>query len=453
MAITGTSADDARWALQQITARAPAYKLARDYYDGRHRLAFATEKFRQAFAGLFHAFALNLTAPVVDAVHERVRIEGWGLTDGTDEAADGAPLEASALWSMDQLGMMASEVHREALVTGDGYVIVWPGLDGGPVWHPQVAEEMVCRYDPERPGRITFAAKAWVSAETGRARLTLYYPDRLERYATAGKVGAGLPEGIETFEPYADHQGAPVVPNPWGVVPVFHLPNRAGVGRRGSPEHVQAIPVQDALNKTVLDLIVGGEFQSLPQRWATGLELPTDANGEPVAPKAGPGRLWSYPDPEARFGQFEAADLRQLLEVKGDFSSDVARVTGTPLHRFMLVGDGNWPSGEALKTAEAPLVAKVETRTEVWGAVWGWAMGLALRMAQLPADRPLRPVWRSPASRSQLEDVTVAEAKVRLGVTREQALVELGYSREEAAAMVSASEEERARAVDRGAIL
>jgi hypothetical protein len=442
--------EDAAWALSELARRAPAYRLRRDYYEGRHRLAYATDKFRAAFGGMFHAFADNVSGVVVDAVWERMRIEGWGLTEGEDAGTERAASSAEALWAMDQLAMVAGEIHQEALALGDTYLIIWPGEDGAPIWHPNIAEETVVRYDPRRPGRISFAAKAWLEPSQ-HARLTLYYPDRIERYRTPGKAPGGAPDNPDGYAPWTDDEGPAVVRHEWGMVPVFHFPNRASIGRRGRAEHDQAIPLQDALNKTVLDTLVGGEFLSLPQRWATGLELPIDPlTGKEVAPIPAPGTLLHTPSPDVRFGQFDGADLTKIIAASNDWRAEIARVTGTPPHRLMLLGDGPWPSGEALKTAEAPLVAKVEARQEVWGTAWGQAMGLALRMAANPVDRPLRPVWKPARTESEVEKVTVAEAKLRAGVSRGQVLRELGYTDEETQAILSEAAEERRAAMDGG---
>src|SRR3954471_16873960 len=47
------------------------------YYEGHHRLAFATSPFREAFGNLFVAFADNWCDLVVDASVERIGVEGF----------------------------------------------------------------------------------------------------------------------------------------------------------------------------------------------------------------------------------------------------------------------------------------------------------------------------------------------------------------------------------------
>lgn len=440
--------DDGAWALTELARRRPWYGLARDYYAGRHRLAFATSKFRETFGFLFEAFADNLCTVVVDAVADRLEVSGW--TGGDDRDAEGA----GAIWRTMRLPQVAGEVHQEALALGDGYLIVWEGRNGRPVWHPNVAEETVVRYDPENPGEVELGAKVWQEGgRDGRARMTLYYRDRVERYATPGRMTNGIPSDPTSFVPLSDDTAQAVVVNPYGIVPVFHFGNAAGVGRLGRPEHYHAIPLQDALNKSVLDGLVGAEFQALPQRWATGLELPNDPQtGEPVSPRQGPGNLLTSPAPDTSFGQFDAADLGQLLTMSESYRLEIARVTGTPAHRMLLTGD-RWPSGEALHVAEAPLVVKCTDKTDAWGPTWAQAMQLALRIDLTPAGGELRPLWRDPSSRSVAEQVAVAEAKRRVGVSQSQALRELGYTDEEIQNMQDENAEAAARAVDRGAIV
>lgn len=437
--------DDAAWALVAIRSRRPLYALRRNYYDGLHRLAFATDKFRNAFARTFSAFADNLCAVVVDTVADRLEIDGWGA--GEDEA-----VEAAAIWRDRRLKRTAGEIHQEALALADSYLIVWRDQEGRSVWWPNVAEETAVRYDPERPGVVELGAKVW-QAPDGRARLTLYYPDRIERYATPTRTVNGIPSEPRSYVPYGDDVNPPVVLNPYGIVPVFHFANSAGIGRLGRSQIDSAIPLQDALNKSVLDGLVGSEALALPQRWGTGVETRLDPRtGEPMRePPMMPGEVLTVSSPDARFGEFAAANLSQLIEMSESYRLEIARVTGTPAHRLLLQG-GDWPSGEALRVAEAPLVATCIDRADAWGPTWGAAMALAERLEASMSDTAPEPVWRDPSSRSEVDEVAVAEAKRRLGVSTRQVLRELRYTEEQIDAMMAENEEAAARAMARGAL-
>lgn len=448
-------ADDATWALEELARRRSTYALRWAYYDGFHRLAFASERWRTAFGDLFRSFAENLCQVVVDTMVDRLEIHGW-------KDADEVPQDAAVeLWRSQPMSRVAGEVHLEAAVAGDSYLLVWPARPPafGPVFWPQPAHTMVVRYGASSPFEVELAAKAWLERTrvegrmVERARLTLYYPDRLERYATRGRSPLGIPVRFDAFVPHEDDDGPAIVPNAFGVVPVFHFANATGPGRPGRSELSQVIPLNDALNKAVLDALVAAEFHALQQRWATGLELEIDPlTGKPKQPEAGADVLWTNPDPDGRFGSIEGGDLTGLLALADRFVMAIARVSSTPAHRFLL-GSGQWPSGESLKTAEAPLVAKVKDRQDGWAWPWGAAMGLGLRMAGLPPDAPLLPVWGPAHSRSEREEAEVGEIRARSVSSRREELRRMGYDEDEVERIVREAEEEAAGAVDRGAVV
>jgi hypothetical protein len=85
------------------------------------------------------------------------------------------------------------------------------------------------------------------------------------------------------------------------------------------------------------------------------------------------------------------------------------------------------PSGESMKTAEAPLLAKVTDRQECWGNTWADVMKLALEIDGLGEWDP-ETLWLDTTPRDEANQVSIASQKVDLGVSRHQALRELGYS-------------------------
>jgi len=81
-----------------------------------------------------------------------------------------------------------------------------------------------------------------------------------------------------------DMLGAGSTPNPYGRVPVFHFPNRR-VYDYGISDLADVIPIQDALNKALMDMLVAMEFGAFKQRWVTGIEYETDpVTGKPKPP-------------------------------------------------------------------------------------------------------------------------------------------------------------------------
>ncbi|MBK8305442.1 MAG: phage portal protein [Chloracidobacterium sp.] len=218
-------------------------------------------------------------------------------------------------------------------------------------------------------------------------------------------------------------------------MPVFHFANNADIGQLGRSELEAAIPVQDGLNKSVLDMLVAMEFAAYRQRWAAGIEVEYDKDGKTVAPfKAGVEHLWIANDPSAKFGDFEAAQLEQFLKVKDGFRVDIASVTGTPLH-YLLQNTGGFPSGESLKKAETRFLAKVRDRQTSFGQVWADVMEFALRIEGRKTAR-LITEWEDPAPMSEREVLENILLKKQIGLPVEQALLEAGYGEADVKEMV-----------------
>ena len=364
-------AEDIEWALAETRARKrrAAYRKARKYYDGEHDMAFATERFETVFGGVFKEIRDNLCPAVVDTVSDRLTITGVSssaVRRRGEQVTDPFGQRAWAIWKRNRMSQRSDEIHRESLLTGDGYAIVWPGEDERAAIWPQLADEMAVLYSDVVPGALVRAARVWRQRD-GHARVTLYYPDRIERYISS-KVRTTKSVSAREFG-FLDADGE--VENPWGRVPVFHFPNKRLFGNGVSELH-DVIPLQDALNKSVCDMLVAMEFAAYRQRWATGLEVETDEEGKPKAPPFRPGvdRIFTAEGDAVKFGEFAETNLEQFLKVQEDLRAEIARVSGTPLH-YLFITRGDFPSGEAMKSAEARLTEKLEGRQDAHGPTWG----------------------------------------------------------------------------------
>ncbi len=414
---------DIKKALKQLTENQTKYEKPTRYYKGDHDLAFASAKFKNAFGELFREFALNLCPAVCDAVRDKLRVNNFQV-----EAGDAnIPKEAWKIWQSNRMGKRAGEVHKEAVKNGDSYVMVWVDPQKRVTIYPQKASKCAVVYDEETPGKILSAAKTWQTVDK-KTRLNLFYPDRIERYISKQKVESGLPEAA-ALEPFTA-DGEAIITNPYGIVPVFHFANNSDIGSPGESELASAMPIQDGLNKSVLDMLVAMEYVSFPQRYAAGIEIEYDEKGNPIPPfKSGLDRLWVTENHEAKFGSFEMGDLEQFLKVKADFRIDMACVTGTPLYYFMLTS-GDAPSGESLKKAETRFINKIRDRQESFGQVWEDVMSFAL-LLEGKKDVRLFTDWEDPAPLSETEKLNNIVLKKEIGISDEQALIEAGYGEAE----------------------
>lgn len=433
---------DVAWAVDDVRRRLDAYTLTKDYYEGNHRLVFATQKFRNAFGDLFREFADNMCDDVVDEPVNRMTFQGWTAKDQTLTQA------AQDKWESVRGDARAASVHRDGWAQGDGFVLVWPDRDGKGRMYPQCPEQMAVRYDPDMPDEIQVAAKVW--REGRRYRLNLYYAERIERYATKGTTAEGGLPAAKNFSPYTETRPDGTVQDwlethSWGM-PVHHFPADE-VGRYGRSALKDVIPLQDALNKTVADMLVAMEFHALPQRWATGVQVEKDSQGNDLVPwKSGDERVWWTASEKAQFGQFAQADLGGFLDVQDAFRLEICRKGFLPSYMVNTRRNstaGGAPSGVSLLIAEGRLVKRVKDAQRDWGPEWCAVMAQMLQMDGHAVSEgvDLDIAWAEPSTKDEKALLETLQIKVNdLGVTKRQALLEAGYDED----LIQDMEDERA---------
>lgn len=389
------------WAATAFDAeRERRYDTYDRYYRGDHDLEYATPKFKSAFGRTFEAFSYNRCANVVEALVDRMQVTGF------DAPTEALRTRARELWDGEHMAVHEDRVYREAFTAGDGYVIVEhdPRTDDIHIW-PQDASDIRVLYDPNVPGKRVAAVKRW-PLDDGRVRLNLYLPGVVYKFVSVGPVsGVALSEQAALsiaarYEPYREER----VPWPLKLrvpdeVPVFHFANNAAVNEYGRSELCDVIPIQNALNKTLMDLLVAMEFAAFPQRVIVDVDTSNPANDEAIKTfVAGITQILAlYSEPDGKtpsLHEFSATNIQQYTAVVELFDQLISRASKVPTHYLTLPTSP--PSGEALKVAEAPFTAKIESRQRAFGAVWGEVVRYALRLkgASVPAG-VIRPVYAS----------------------------------------------------------
>lgn len=390
-----------------------------DYYDGEQPIGdFATRDYREVFRTLIRDVCDNWMPIVVDAVEERLHVEGFRF--GDDAQGDGA---AWAIWQRNSLDADSEIVHNVALTAGLASVMVWPDADGlaeVTIEHPT---QVYVATEPGRRRKRAAALKLFVDEWTGGTHATVYLPDGVFKF-TRG----------EDHERWLPRRGADAeLPNPLGVVPIVPMVNRPTMFGAGRSEIREVISTQDQVNKLVADMLVASEFSAFKQRWATGVEIPTDPEtGEDLDPfVSAVSRVWHVPDAEARFGEFASTDLRNYVGAIENRVQSLASRTRTPPH-YLLGSSGSFPSGESLKATETGLIAKVRSRQRHYGETWEEVMRLALRIEGDDAKAKAfdaETIWRDPESRTEAEHVdALGKLRQMLNVPLEQLWSDAGYT-------------------------
>lgn len=416
--------NDMKKAIDLIRDRRNHYLTAEAYYEGTQGEIFTNPSWYRLLSVNGNDFRFNFARTVVDSVLNRLEINN--ITANTDEANR----IIQDVWQMNDLQIDSDEIHRRALEYGDCYSIVWTDVNGNITVDYNSPLTTVMIYDDENPRIKKFAAKLWQTEDPNDytkkiARLNMYYQDRIEKFQMSGEI-----ENVVSVTSFALID---VVENPWGEIPVFHFRTAKQYGR---PEHIDAFGPQDAINKLIVTHMNTVDYQGAPQRYALSgggndaefedfNEAGTEADNIGRL-KNGPGELW-YLRGVTKVGEFAPADHKVFTEPVKDFVRSMASLTNTPLHYFEKTG--NVPSGESLRTAEAPLLKKVEDRQITFGSTWADLFRFILRINSR-IEPNVQVDWKAVESMDSLDAWEVAVKKRVVGVSLEQVLIEMGYDPE-----------------------
>jgi hypothetical protein len=439
------------------------YEIAETYYEGCPDELIGNAQLRRLLVqgGYGERFRINLAKTPVDALLGKVQISS--IT--TDSEAGDAAL---ALLREDNLmELQEGETHRRTFEYGDAYLIVWPDAQDDDTedgdrslaaskvqisYNSPQTVRMI--YDDDHPNRKKFAVKSWFNGSRWRA--DLYYPDRIEPYISKTKERPTTDDG---WEPYTEDEGTWPLVNPYGEIPVFHFRNGLPYGR---PEHKDAYAPQDAVNKIVATQMASTDSQGFPQRYGlldpeavlnennddpfrdneTEVDSTVDASrkGQRSGLRGGPGTMLFLAGLK-EVGQFATADSKNFMDPLEVYVRLMAQVTTTPLHYFDPSGDQ--PSGESLRAADAPLIAKARNRkqylTPTWQDVYKFALKL---MGVVVASVDVQ--WAPDTTIDDVAGWEVIEKKIANGVTQDQALREAGYTDEQVENFLDANQEEMA---------
>jgi hypothetical protein len=424
------------WWLQKLKKsldgrRADLEKM-NDYYEGNHPLPFLTKahdaKMRNEFKQLLEDSRSNFMELVVDAVAERLKVEGFRLSAASDAVSDKDTWE---IWQANQMDAESQTAFAEALVKGMSYLSVWEGDD-----YPTIAVEdplqTIVGYVPGSNFRLRAAAlKEWTDDWTGMMRANVYMPDGIYKFERRDDGDTGSATDQRPWQELTDK----FVRNKLGVVPIVPLRNRPRLLTEGRSELANVYRMQNSINGFNFLLALAGYFGAHRQRWAIGITLMEDENGKPKEPfDVAIDRLWTSQEAAdeagnpVKFGEFSQTDLEPYIKAIEQKVLHIATTSRTPRH--YLFQEGQSPSGDAIESAEAGLVKKVVKAQGPFGEGLEEALRLARRFAgktDAPVDSEI--VWANAATESKgvKTDAVIKQYGEGL-IPWEAALEELGYT-------------------------
>ena len=219
-----------------------------------------------------------------------------------------------------------------------------------------------------------------------------------------------------------------------GRVPVVVYFNRRVTGKwEGEAEFKDLLPIQVAANRAFLSLQLVQEAHGWPGKWVavkSAEKLTTGPDGEPRSKlEAYVDSLMLLSDPEAKVGQFAAADLSNFQAAFEEYDHKASVVSGLPA-RYFQKNTQNPATEGAIIADEINLVRDVESDNEQLGIVLGRLAAIAYQVETGDAlDAPVAVDWFNPATPTLAQRADALSKQVAAGaLSREGFWDELGWT-------------------------
>lgn len=406
--ISNDTPGSVRWWLSKgiaaISQKLRPYKTKEQYAFGPHPYPNGDRRYVRALDELQRKTQTNYISLVINSPVQRMNVKGFRFGDTqADESAKMA-------WMANDMDYQMESFLLDAAVYGEAYVLVGPPdpETGQPLITAECPTNCHVFPDPLKPTRALCGIRLWKDVYEERVVAVVYLPEAT--YVFFGPENSAEIGVISSVDNY-DFITADF--NEIGEVPLVRSEWRSG--NRGEADDI--IQIQDRINHTVLDRLLISKSQAYNQKWATGVGLSRGHKKKSSPPPFNPGSdtLWLVPDENAKFGQFEAADIKQLLEAIRDDVIDMASLTQTPAHYLM--GKMANVGGDTLTQAESGFVAKVRARQRTVG----WALEKVMRLVfkfsgdfTKASEIDAEVIWADPEVRTRAEqaDAALKEAQV-----------------------------------------
>ena len=393
---------------RQLAAERVELERLNAYYDGSQPLAYLHPDLLAELDNRVKQLVINWPRLVVDAVEERLDVEGFRVGADIDDTVWN-------WWQANNLDEESQMAHTDALVMRRAYTCVGvaEATPGVPLITVESPLQVITKQDP-RTRQVVAAVKSYWDEDTDVEHTALYLPDATYHYR-------GGINGMVEDRNLRDEHGRGVVP----ITPLITRPrtlNKAGVS-----ELADVVPLSDAANKIATDMMVAAEFHAIPRLVALGITEDdfVDEDGRPVSKwEKIAGRIWATPalPSEADVKQLPSADLRNFHDTINSLARLCAALSALPPH-FFGWSDSNPASADGITAATMRLVKRVERRQRSYGGAWESTLRKAYQWLDVPlpdgATR-IETVWRDAATPSWSQSAdALTKFAAGLGVPQE----------------------------------
>lgn len=415
-----------------------------NYYEGEQPLSYMHPELLKEIGDQIRQVVINWPQLVVDAVEERLDVEGFRYPD-----SDSADDDLWKLWQANGMDEKSQQAHVDALAMKRSFLVVGsnPKDSATPLVTAESALQMYADFDPAtREIRAALKRYNEIDPLTSAVRdryATLYRPNATVHFRSGGP-------GTWTVIDRDDHMvGEPLV---------AVLPNKGRLLVPGGQSEMKAVlPVSDAACKIATDLMVGAEFHALPRRAAFGFDEEdfVDVNGKQLSVWSRlTGRIWSTSKTRKEDGadvvQFPAADLSNFHDTIELLARITSALAALPPNYMGLVAD-DAASADAIRSRETRLIKRCERKQKPFGGGYERMNRLIMRIIDGTWDprlQRLETLWRDPATPTfaQKADATVKLVQADI-IPVAQAREDLGYTAGQRARMAQMDRDAYERAV------
>lgn len=360
-------------------------------YEGNSPVPSSLRDAPESARRFFNASRTGFAELVVKAVKYPLRMQAIQTTADDSEGGD------AEAWRMVRAsGMLAEseDVHRNALVAGDGYAII-SQYNGGPRYTAEDPRQVVTIHDPVVQAEILAAGKFFHHPEDERDYAYLYQRGRVWRAfkpARSASVSVRFSASWD-WDPEMGGEEGEALPVA-GLMSVLRYRNEEGAG-----EFERHRDLLDRLDHMVLQGMTIATLQAFRQRAikVSDEDMPEkdEETGETIdyndVFSSDPGALWKLPA-TAELWESGQVDLTPVWTGLDKFQQQLSAVTFTPLAMFTPDGQNQSAAGAAF--AREGRTFKVEDRQDRFGLVHAQAVAA---LAQIAGDQ----------ARSQAEDIDI----------------------------------------------
>lgn len=332
--------------------------LVKRYLEGDHDKPYMPKSATREYKHIAENSVSNWLPLISQTFAKGLFVDGFRTARANDNA------KQWSYWQANGMDARQSVIHRSVLEYGTAYVLVLPGTYKGqptPVMRAISPLKMQTWYRDDDDEFPEVALNRVGTSADGTRLVEVYDDTNIYYYSLADETGAGwvLDETVE---------------HGMGVCPVIRFRERLDAPALGIIAPL--IPLQNRINEITFNEQIALAYAAFRQRWAVGLTMPEDDEGNPIQPfQAAVDRLWVAEDSEVKFGDFAQSDTSGHRQAYNSAVSTLAAVA--QIHPALLTGSFDNVSADALAALQDSTQRKIAEYQTLFGEFWESCFRLA----------------------------------------------------------------------------